>query len=546
MPATYSIQVGTIIEAFRKPDIFSVLQDLPDNTQKLITPRDVRDAFLSTWANSSFKLTNAGTSTNEYIGIDSSNPENRDIKNRILIGKRSFGNLDIMNNTLLNNSNADIFIYNTKPDSSDQSSTKVAFLAGTNSTLNINAPYIESIATASVINMEIINPSPFGGAVNIASTAGRVAINGIIFPTIADTVANASNGRVLKYSGTYPNGSLTWADPILTLTDIGSPNSPTNLFGSPSVYVNGYPLEFIDDNLVPQQIGGIPQGFSFSENSFITGSGSQNWPIVEVLREILYPQIDPVLELSVFNTATGTKYAERGVTSTFSISYNITTYARDNSEDIRDIIISASGQSYPNYTLIDTISGLPFSANPGSATSSNLIFVTSSNTNITIQLGLALQSTSILITNLFDLQSGYPANYSSVTQSVIEFITPVFCGFSSTLITDSTTLQTVSNNLDKIFEPYPGVSGSIVHGTNGTGYLYFLFPNSFGAGLGEPQLIKDPNGFVIYDSSLPSIYSTFTSSVSTISHPVYSEPYEVWRTILTTSYTGTGEFEFIF
>jgi hypothetical protein len=274
MPATYSIQVGTIIEAFRKPDIFTVLQDLPDNTQKLITPRDVRDAFLSTWANSSFKITNAGTSTNEYIGVDSGDPNNRDIKNRILIGKRSFGNLDIMNNTLLNSSNADIFIYNTKSDLLDQSSTKIAFLAGTNSTLNLSAPYIESIATASTIDMYVINP---GGEINITSLNGRVAINGIVFPTIANTIANASNGRVLKYSGTYPNGTLIWADPILTLVDIGSPNSPTNLYGSPSVYVNGYSLEFIDDNLVPLQVGGIPQGFSFSADSFFNGSFSQNW-----------------------------------------------------------------------------------------------------------------------------------------------------------------------------------------------------------------------------------------------------------------------------
>jgi len=541
MPATYSIQVGTIIESFRKPDIFSVLQDLPNNTQKLITPRDVRDAFLSTWANSAFKLTNAGTSTNEYIGVDSGNPDNRDIKNRILIGKRSFGNLDIMNNTLLNSSNADIFIYNTKPDSVDQSSTKIAILAGTSSTLNINAPYIESFATSSVINLNVINPSSFGGAINIASLNGRVAINGIIFPTIANTVANASNGRVLKYSGTYPNGVLAWADPVLTLTDIGSPTSPTNLYGSPSVYVNGYPLEFIDDNLVPQQVGGIPQGFSFSENSFITGpSSSQNWPIVEVLKRVLYPQIDPVLELSVFNLATGTKYAERLTTSTFSITYNITTYARENSEDIRDIIISAPGQSYPNYILIDTITGLPFSANPGSVTSSTVLYATASTSTlpIPIQLGVSIDN----FTNFAILQAGYPFTYST-TQSDIEFISPVFCGFNPTIITSTSSLQTVSTTLTKIIEPYPGTSSSIKSAVTGTGYLYFIFPNSFGAGSGEPQIIRDPNGYIIHDSG-DLLLSAFTQS--SYNHPTYSEPYDVWRTILPVAYTGSGEFEFIF
>jgi hypothetical protein len=49
MSATFS-NVGTITESTRKADIFSVLNDIPDN--KPISPRDVRDAVMSTWANS--------------------------------------------------------------------------------------------------------------------------------------------------------------------------------------------------------------------------------------------------------------------------------------------------------------------------------------------------------------------------------------------------------------------------------------------------------------------------------------------------------------
>jgi len=70
MPATYSINVGTQLEAYRKPDIISVLKDIPDNTHKLISPKDIRDAFLSTWANSPFKQTK-NISGIEYIGVDS-------------------------------------------------------------------------------------------------------------------------------------------------------------------------------------------------------------------------------------------------------------------------------------------------------------------------------------------------------------------------------------------------------------------------------------------------------------------------------------------
>ena len=64
MPVTYSINVGTITESSRKENVFSVIQQLPDNTQKLISPKDVRDAFVSAWANSAFKITTLGITAN--------------------------------------------------------------------------------------------------------------------------------------------------------------------------------------------------------------------------------------------------------------------------------------------------------------------------------------------------------------------------------------------------------------------------------------------------------------------------------------------------
>ena len=210
MPATYSINVGTQLEAYRKTDIISVLKDIPDNTHKLISPRDIRDAFLSTWANSPFKQTK-NTSGTEYIGIDSGNPVDRDIKQKIFLGKRSYANLDIMTDTLLSNNRADIYIYNTKPDSYlTQSSTKVAILAGTNSSLFLTAPYIESKIVNNTNHLEFRNPSLTNGPISIYSSTGRVAVNGILFPTVAETAAKQSTDIILKYSGSYPNGYLKW------------------------------------------------------------------------------------------------------------------------------------------------------------------------------------------------------------------------------------------------------------------------------------------------------------------------------------------------
>jgi hypothetical protein len=71
----------------------------------------------------------------------------------------------------------------------------------------------------------------------------------LFFPTISETSASASNGKILRYFGTYPNGSLKWDDTNITLASIGSPTSQTDIYGSP-INVNGYPLEFSEDSLV--------------------------------------------------------------------------------------------------------------------------------------------------------------------------------------------------------------------------------------------------------------------------------------------------------
>lgn len=160
MPVTYSINVGQPTESLRKQDINSVMLDLPDNTQKLISPKDVRDAFLTAWANSAFKQT-IGQANIEYLGIDSGNPSNRDIKQKIFIGKRNFAGSDIMTSALLNNTISDIYIYNTKPDNYLTQSTSIVILAVTDSSLHKNSPYIKSyvVNSGSALSLECINPS---------------------------------------------------------------------------------------------------------------------------------------------------------------------------------------------------------------------------------------------------------------------------------------------------------------------------------------------------------------------------------------------------
>lgn len=511
MSATFSINIGTTTEATRKTDIFSVLNDIQDNTQKLISPRDVRDAVLSTWANSPFKVTTPNSLSNyEYIGIDSSNPGNRDIKQKILLGKRSFGGLDVMNSSLLSN-DTDIFLFNTKPDSASQSSTRLAILAGTISLLHNVAPYIESKVNndESAIDLNVVNPAE-NGAINLLSTSGRVAINGVIFPTMAETSGSASNGMILRYRGTYPNGYFKWEEPTISLNTIGTLGYPTNIYGS-TVSVNGYPIEFIDDNLIPTTLGGVTMSSSFPTNSFDNGSGYQNWPVTEVLRKILYPYVPPVLQITSINNNNPNNrlYAEVGTTPSITLTYSITTYARDIAEKINPYSISNTN-----------ITGLSFSGIPGFSISSTFNTSTFS----------AIPSIKSWILSANDSIGTYTATAS------INFIYPVYYGFTSSVLTNSYT------SLTKSITPYPGLSNSISFTYNGSGYLYFVYPATFTT----LSQIQDPNGYIIYDSDYP-IYSGFT--VNVVGTPQGN--YIVWRTKLQCEYPGgpssqNSNFKFIF
>lgn len=511
MSATFSINIGQLTEATRKPDIFSVLNDIQDNTQKLISPRDVRDAVLSTWANTPFKVTTPNSLSNyEYIGIDSSNPGNRDIKQKILLGKRSFGGLDIMSSSLLSSSNeTDIFLFNTKPDSASQSSTRIAILAGTDSNLHIVAPYIESKVNndESAVDLNIVNPAD-NGAINLLSTTGRVAINGVIFPTMAETTGSASNGMILRYRGTYPNGYFKWEEPTISLNNIGTPGYPTNIYGS-TVSVNGYSIEFIDDNLTPATLGGVEMGSSFSQNSFDNGSGFQNWPVTEVLREILYPYVAPVLQITAINNdnPSNPSYAEVGTTPSISLTFSVTTYARNEAEKINPFSISDTN-------IYGSFSGLP-----GTST-----FSTYNTSTFSATTGVKNWTLSA------DDSIGVYSTTASIT-----FIDPVYYGFDSYILTNN------YSSLTKVITPYPGASNSISLAYNGSGYLYFVHPASFGTQISQ---IKDPNGYLIYDSNYP-IYSAFTYSTQ--------GSYIVWRTKLECAYPGTystfdqnSMFKFIF
>ena len=550
MPATYSINIGSITEASRKENVFQSLSGLKDNTQRLIKPRDVRDAFLTAYASSAFKVTTPETIPIEYIGIDSSNPENRDIKLPILLGKRGYGNLDVITDSLLASSDADIFLYNTKNDSVNQNSTKISILTGTLSSYHQKTPYIQSLfmTASNAIDLNLINPAT-AGAINIISESGRVAINGILFPTVQQTIGSASNGRILKYSGTYPFGAFRWEDPNVVLTSIGFPGATTSLFGN--VLINGFPLEFIEDQEVPNPIGGIPFGMSFSQNTY----AGQNWPIVEVLRKLLYPYLPPVLSLNLTNLSTGTEYAEIGTTNSVSLDLKITTFARNTAERVIDWTLIGTTYSHTQNGITYTRVNGPFSyvAIPGSTFSLNVLSSTFSTQALTIGTPILPLTYSLYVSTsgatAFGGNTGIPpVGFSHSVLASIKYLTPFVLKFDNSFGLNSTSLETIitSTFSTKLIQPFLGTGSSIVMGATGFGYLHFCYPFSYG----PVQKIKDPNGFILHDVS--SITASFLSPFTYSTTPIipltstYYGPCRMYRLGLTSSYTGSGEFEFIF
>lgn len=568
MPATYSINVGSQLEAYRKADILSVLKDIPDNTHKLISPRDIRDAFLSTWANSPFKQTKnlAGI---EYVGIDSGNPSDRDIKQKIFLGKRSYANLDIMTSDLLSVERADIYIYNTKPDSYlTQSSTKIAILAGTDSSLHQTAPYIESRIEAGKNHLDLRNPSLSQGPISIYSSTGRVAINGVLFPTAAETSSGAGNGKILKYSGTYPNGHLKWSFMEYDMTNIGATGLPTNIYGSP-VRLNGHSMEFVDPSIVPNTIGGVPSGFSFSSNSYYSAitATHQNWPLSEVIRKVLYPYVEPKIELSIKNNSTGTTYAVAGSTTDITITYNITIYSRTPDEYMSNqfLLSQPIANGVTGATVATSYSGLSFSGLPGSTFSQTISFQLSdpgSTSGGKQRYTLAVSDVPGTVVAGYPLNSPYlNFGWSHSATTEINFIKPIYYGFTASDISlvpnavptqapgwSTNALAPLKNSISHIVSPYPGIGKTMTVSITGTGYLYFAYPRIDGIGnvLDESSLytIKDPNGFVLYQKGSPTASSFFPSTFWALQAPL--SDYVVWQTKVPCAYQGDGSFQFTF
>lgn len=547
MPNSYSIFTGQVVESSSKADLFGLLEFLPDNTQKLIRPRDVRDAFLTTWANSTFKLTSTSGDT-QYIGIDTGNPNDKDVKAKILLGKRSVGSFDIMSESLLNTSDTDVFFYNTKPDDADQNKTKVSLLAGTDRNLYVNSPYLESekVDGESIINFNIINPSP-GGSLNISSNDDVVNINGISFPTIQETLDNVGEDKILKYVGTFPFGNLEWSELDTSDFNIGSTGSETNIYGDP-VNLNGFSLEFIDDDLVPMDIGGVKQGDTFEANSmdqngnYTSANDGQNWALGEVLRKVIYPEVAPELTLEV--AAPGNiKYAEVGKPATLSFSYSIKSFPKKDDEVVAKWFLRNNASTETSWNIISE--GGPLSNNPGDVFDGTVNYNVPGNITTPRTLEFELLASNNNDITLVPSSSLFGFDFR--TKSSIEYVRPIIHSFIDTnySLLSGPALNSIinSSNTGKIIKAMPVVGESLEFTISGGGYIYFAQPINYP----EVSRIKDTNGFVIYDKNESGLSSFEVSNSITPDSPNnFLGGYRLYKSKLRVTVDGNFKIEIIY
>ena len=527
MSATYSIKIGTPYESKRIIDIENVLKQLPDNTNKEISPKDVRDAFLSTWANSPFKTTTVDGI--EYIGIDSGNPADRDIKQKMFFGKRQLSGKDIMDKTLLKY-DTDIYFYNTRPDTGITQSTKISILSGTNSALFPYAPYIESQSNGLRNDLIIRNPSTYSN-INIESKTGRVSINGISFPTIDETKNGSSDGKVLRYQGTFPNGSLKWDSTNIDKLNIGTSTTETKIKGT-TVSLNGFDLEFLDPRMVPKKIGGVEAGMSFSKYS----TTKTKWPLSEVLRKLLYTYVAPELKLSVYNINTGNSYYEPNTSVNIGITYSATIYSiglfgNNYINPISGSVITKDSKTLPNIIHHNSLIS-PSASQPGYNKIGYRSYTQPAFTTI--------KNYYFYVNDSNGASSSLPTGFTHSATASMYPIWPIYYGFTSSVII---TTSGMTSSLNKLIKPTPGLNSSLYIDYKGSGYLYFCYPemsydsNGNNILFGTPSRISDAQiyGFNYYDLFT---YSTAQSnSMGT---------YSLWRTIDKCSYTELNKIEFKF
>ena len=523
MAFTFSEYPATTYFAQNKTDLQDVLQLLPDNTSKQITPQDVRDAVFSAWENTVFKYVTVGS--DEYIGF--SRNEIKDKK--ILFGKKQISGSNVLSSTLINSNDIDVFFYNTKSDSNISQNFRAVFLAGTNSSLFLKAPYIQATQISSTIpyiSLNLVNPATFG-TVNLQSgPSASVIINNLYFPSTASVAASILNPSASTSTDLFL--ALRGGQYLELLTynfsggSLGSPGSPTNIYGTP-VNVNGYELEYTNSNPLVTGIGGFTQGQTFA-----------SVPIKLMLDQLLYPQLGPFATIQITTGLSTNRTLERNHSSNTSIaiSYTLTKRSFDIGPPLGGSTIEAVRAD--GNTFIST-SG-PTLTGPGLTTSSHTYTYTILPGNISANTQSGLFTFSVIPDD---------GTYSYAASQTVEFVYPYITAWGTvdaafTSVGISGLFSNVNTTYAKVINNYGSQSISIVNPTTPR-YLYFMYPSIYGT----LSAIKDGNDF---SEALNGGSWTYSYNI-TITDPAaanWSGVYNVYKKNVLSTINPSQTYKFIF
>ena len=387
------------------------------------------------------------------------------IKKKLFIGKRSYsGTYSYINSHAIMtpqwlDSDVDIFLYNTKPDTISNTTTRVSILSGKNSRLYNVAPFIQSqyiigdslsIDFVSKIGDLKFNTSDY--------STGTFSLNIIQLPSkIESATSSGLENKTFVWRGLTSSGRVYWEELTLPiLNTIGTSSESLIIYGDPT-NVNGYSLELNTSDYTPRSFGGIPMGVTFS-----------NVAISEVLRRILYPYLGPSCTISVLRN-----YEELGSSPTTIINYTIS--KKTNATQPASLINSTPA-------IINSITDEDHITISGTATG---VFPNS-------QLG---EDPIYFIINVSD------GTTSASASTFVEGILPYFYGVSSN--GTSTILNTLG--LTKLVEVQNDKEIYII-GNFGE-YLYFIYDANY------PDLSQ------IIDGNGNNIITFFSQSVLSLSSP---------------------------
>ena len=521
--STYSIG-NPPVDALKLSDLQSILNILPDNTSKLIAPKNIRNAVYTLYENIAFKPTNIPSSLIQYIGID----------NSILTQKYFFGNRQVdgqyvMSDDLLS-SDVDIFFYNTRINTGVYD-TKLAFLAGTGSFYDgstLNAPYLQaksiSATGGNYINLEVSN---YIGDINLKSSYGDISINGIIMPNLSANSDSSKDGYVLKYRYNYGVPLAIWENSASQSSITSMISSTTvSISGSP-VLLNGNNVNFTDIDPTPTTIGGIPAGTTFS-----------NIPTTEMLRRLLYPYISPLL-----STTLNQSYIEAGNTSSAASLVLTYTITRNATYSINGLSVTTGAYtgtlstpgSIINGTTVSSIVPIPTTAIPATQSWLNNTWSLSlSDSYVTTKTS----SVSIKTVIPWFYGTGTISCTSSAINTLLGSSVPVL-GKLTSILTEPGTASITANKT---------VSLSTTGLLNNQGYIYFGYPADF------PDLIqiKDQNNYDITNVFKKFIISGVSSpNIGWWSSKMYKfyiytgSTYSYVPSLTTINYGSTYQFNFI-